>query len=87
MDSSDKVLSVSRHLTAAVQEKKCLGGNDKDIAEWRAFALPCLEVIPEVDRDCACIEHIAEQQPRSLKHAVMTLTVFMLFLLTFMLSP
>lgn len=87
MDSSDKALSVSRHLTAAVQGKKCLDSNDKDIAERRAFALPCLEVIPEVYRDCACIEHIAEQQPHSLKHAAMTLTAFMLFLLTFVLSP
>lgn len=57
MDSSDKVLSVSRHLAAAVQGKKCLDSNDKDIAERRALALPCLEVIPEVYRDCACIEH------------------------------
>lgn len=87
MDSSGKVLSVSRRSAVAVQGKKCLDSNDKDIAERRTLALPCLEVIPEVYRDYPCIEHLAEQPPRSLKHAVMTLTAFMLFLLTFMLSP
>ena len=48
MDLSDKGLSVSRRLAASVQGKKCLDSNDKDIAERRALALPCLKVIPEV---------------------------------------
>jgi len=78
---------VSRYLAAAVQGKECLDSNDKDIAEQRALALSCLEVIPEVYMDCPHIERLAERQPRSLKHAAMTLTAFMLFLLTFMLSP
>lgn len=72
MDPSHKALRVSRRLAAAVQGKKRPGSNGKDTAEWRALTLPCLEVIPEVYRGCPCVEHLAGQWPRSLKHAAMT---------------